>query len=322
MLGVFEKNHVPVQYTFAQDIEKGMDKNMKRIGLASSKLTPYLFLLPTFLLIVVFRFIPIGYSAWLSVMRFNIVMPENSVFVGFDNFARMAGDEWLWNSLSNTALFTLGSLSIGLFLSLIVALVICEKWFKLSGIARALLFVPFIMSIVISGLIWSFIFQIDFGLLNAILRLFGLPTQQFLGSTSLALWTIIIVAIWRDLGYMITIWSAGILSISKDYIEAARIDGANRFQEILYIKLPLLKPIVVFLLVLGVINSFQTFDLVFVMTAGGPARSTETVIFYLWNMAFRDFNISYAAAIAWLLFAILIVFTSIQIKLFKTEEVN
>jgi len=255
-------------------------------------------------------------------MRFNIVMPENSVFVGFDNFARMAGDEWLWNSLSNTAQFTIASLSIGLLLSLIVALVICEAWFKFSGVARAFLFIPFIMSIVISGLIWSFIFQVDFGLLNAILRMLGLPPQQLLGSTSLAIWTVIIVAIWRDLGYMITIWSAGILSISKDYIEAARIDGANRFQEILYIKLPLLKPIAIFLTVLGVINSFQTFDLIFVMTAGGPARSTETVIFYLWNMAFRDFNISYSAAIAWLIFAILIVFTLIQIKLFKAEEVN
>jgi len=234
----------------------------------------------------------------------------------------MIGDEFLWRSLLNTTYFTLGSLTIGLLLSLVMSFILCEAWFKFSGVARALLFVPFIMSIVIAGLIWSFIFQIDFGLLNSILRLLGLPQQRFLADTSLAIWAVIIVAIWRDLGYMITIWSAGILSISKDYLEAGRIDGANRMQEILYIRLPMLKPVATFLIVLGVINSFQVFDVVYVMTFGGPARSTEVLIYYLWNMAFRDFNISYAAAISWLLFAILIIFTLIQVKLFKAEDVN
>ena len=295
---------------------------MKHSKLTSNQISPYLFLLPSLILILVFRLLPIGYSFWLSITKYDIIMPHNSVFVGLDNFARMLRDEWLWKSLYNTVFFTLGSLTIGLLLSLVVSFVICEAWFKFQGLTRALLFVPFIMSIVVSGLIWSFIFQIDFGLLNSVLRVLGLPEQQLMASTRTAMWTIIIVVIWRELGYRITIWSAGILSISKELIEAARIDGANRFEEVLFIRLPLLKPVAVFLIVLGIINSFQVFDVVYVMTYGGPARSTEVAVYYLWNTAFRDYNISYSAAISWLLFAILIVFTLLQVKMFNTEEVK
>ena len=283
-------------------------------------MSPYVFLLPTIILILVFRLIPIGYSFWLSLMRYDIINPVKSVFIGLDNYARMLRDEFLWRSLINTVFFTFGSLTIGLFLSLVISFVICEAWFKFQGLTRSLLFIPFIMSVVVSGLIWSYIFQIDFGLLNSILRVLGLPGQQLMASRSTAMWAVIIVTVWRELGYRITIWSAGILSASYELIEAARIDGANRLEEILYIRLPLLKPVALFLVVLGIINSFQVFDLVYIMA--GPARSTEVAVYYLWNTAFRDHNIGYSAAISWLLFAILITFTLLQVKIFKTEEAN
>jgi len=173
---------------------------------------------------------------------------------------------------------------------------------------------------VISGLVWSYIYQPDFGILNLILRTLHLPEQKLLGQPKMAMWAVIIMVVWRDLGYRVTIWSAGILSISKDYTDAARIDGASWLQEILFIKLPLLKPVAMFLTVLGIIGSFQAFESVYVLTSGGPARGTEVIVYNLWRMAFANNNIGYASAIAWLLFVILISFTLFQIKLLYGEE--
>ena len=294
---------------------------MKHGFFSKRVISPYLFLLPSLLLIMIFRIIPIGYSFWLSLVKYNILMPQVSEFVGLKNYAKMINDEYIWKSLLNTVYYVVGSLSIGLLLSLLLSLIICESWFKLQGVVRSILFIPNLLSIAICGLIWSYIYQIDFGLLNTTLRSLGLPEQQLLASTKLAMWAIIIFSVWKGLGYNITIWSAAILSISKEYIEAARIDGANMIQEILFIKLPLLRPVANFLVVLGIIGSFQVFDAVYVMTGGGPARSTEVMVSYLWKTAFRDYNISYSAVIAWLLFAVIIIFAPLQLKIFKQEEV-
>ncbi|MCL2318722.1 MAG: sugar ABC transporter permease [Treponema sp.] len=253
-------------------------------------------------------------------MKYNIVDPQDSTFVGFANFMKLFGDEYIWKSILNTVYYTVGTLGIGIVLSLLIALLICEPWFKLQGMARALLFVPYIMSMVISGLVWSYIYQPDFGILNLVLGKLHLPEQKLLGQPRVAMWAVIIMVIWRDLGYRITIWSAGILSISRDYTEAARIDGANWLQEVLLIKLPLLRPVAMFLTVLGIIGSFQAFESVYVLTSGGPARATEVIVYNLWREAFAKNNIGYASAIAWLLFVILISFTLLQMKLLYGEE--
>ena len=284
------------------------------------KVAPYMFIAPIIILICIFKLVPIGYSFWLSVMKYNIVDPQDSTFVGFANFMKLFGDEYIWKSILNTVYYTVGTLGIGIVLSLLIALLICEPWFKLQGMARALLFVPYIMSMVISGLVWSYIYQPDFGILNLVLGKLHLPEQKLLGQPRVAMWAVIIMVIWRDLGYRITIWSAGILSISRDYTEAARIDGANWLQEVLLIKLPLLRPVAMFLTVLGIIGSFQAFESVYVLTSGGPARATEVIVYNLWREAFAKNNIGYASAIAWLLFVILISFTLLQMKLLYGEE--
>ena len=286
------------------------------------KVAPYMFITPILVLICIFKVVPIGYSFWLSVMKYNIINPKTSTFVGLANFTKMFGDEYLWKSLINTVYYVVGTLGIGILLSLILALLICEPWFRFQGATRALLFVPYIMSMVISGLVWSYIYQPDFGILNTFLGALHLPEQRLLGEPKMAMWAVIIMVVWRDLGYRITIWSAGILSISRDYTEAARIDGASWMQEVLFIKLPLLRPVAMFLTVLGIIGSFQAFESVYVLTAGGPARATEVIVYNLWKEAFTKSNIGYASAMAWLLFVILISFTMLQMKLLYGEEEN
>lgn len=293
-----------------------LEKKRKRL-----KLAPYLFIFPSILIIVVFRIFPIFYSAWLSFMKYNIVNPSLSKFVGFANFAKIARDSFVWNGLASTLYYAAGTLFIGLFLSLLFSLLICEPWFKRAGTVRAVLFIPYILSIVITGLIWSYMYQPSFGLFNYILNALGLPSQRFTADLYQAMPSIIVMVVWRDLGYRITIWSAGLLSISKEYLEAARIDGATWWKELWYIRLPLLRPVTMFLTVLGAIGAFQAFDAVYVMTAGGPANRTKVFVYYLWETAFNKMNLGYAAAMAWLLFIILVSLTLIQLKI-QDKEVD
>ena len=286
-----------------------------------TKLTPYVFILPAITIILVFRILPIFYSAWLSFIKYQIVNPSLSKFVGFSNFEKMLRDGFVWNGLVSTVYYAVGTLVIGLLLSLLFSLLICESWFKFSGIIRSALFIPYILSIVITGLIWSYMYQPSFGFFNFLLDKLGLPSQRFTADLNQAMPSIIAMVVWRDLGYRVTIWSAGLMGISKEYTEAAKIDGANWLQELWHIRLPLLRPVTMFLTVLGAIGAFQAFDAVYVMTAGGPANRTKVFVYYLWETAFNKMNLGYAAAMAWLLFIILVTLTLFQLKI-QDKEVD
>ena len=289
-------------------------KRRKRIRTA-----PYVFVFPAIIIILAFRILPMFYSIQISLQRFNVIDPALSTFVGLDNFRRLLVDENVWRGLLNTVYFAFGTLIPGLILSLIVSIIICERWFKLSSTVRAMLFVPFILSITITGLIWSFMYAPSFGMFNAILGFFGIEPQLWLAHTRTAMPSIILMVVWRDLGFRVTIWSAGLLSISPEYTEAARIDGATWLQELFLIRLPLLRPVILFLSVLGLIGAFQGFESIWVMTGGGPARMTEVLVITIWRTAFRDLNMGYASAIAWLLFFFIFILTLIQMKVQDRE---
>jgi len=282
-------------------------------------LAPYVFLFPAITVILIFRIAPIFYSAWLSFVKYNMVSPELSKGVGFANFQRILTDSFVWNGLASTVYYAVGTLLIGLLLSLLFAILICEPWMKFSSGIRSALFIPYILSVTITGLIWSFMYQPSFGLFNYILNRLGLPDQRWTADLKQAMPSVIAMVVWRDLGYRITIWSAGLLSISKDYTEAARIDGASWLKELWYIRLPLLRPVTMFLTVLGLIGAFQAFESVYVMTGGGPANRTKVFVLYLWETAFGKMNMSYAAAMAWILFIILVILTLIQLKVQDRE---
>ena len=281
---------------------------------------PYFFIAPAVILLFIFKILPIFQSGWLSFLNYNVVLPDQSKFVALENFERMINDRFIWADLWNTLLYTLGSVIPGLIISLVISLVLAESWVKLKGTIRAILFLPYIISITIAGLIWSFIYNPDFGVLNYILSLFGIPPVSWLGLPSMAMWSIIIVAIWKSLGYNIIIWTAGVTGISGEYRDAAKVDGANYLQELWYVRLPLLKPVALFLSMLGIINSFQSFDAVYVMTKGGPIRSTEVIVYYLWKIAFTEYDLGYAAAISWLVFIILVVLSLLQMRLTREED--
>jgi len=292
---------------------------IKGIGINYKKIIPYLFIAPSLTVLLIFAIMPIFQSISLAFMDYKIIDVSKSVFVGLENFKRLIADRYIWNALYNTVFFSIGTVFTGMLISLAITLVITESWFKFQAFARGIIFIPFVLSMTIVGLIWSWLYTPSFGLLNYVLRFFGVPPQQFLGDPRIALLCVIIVVVWKGLGYSITIWCAGILGISTEYREAARVDGASWIQELLYIRLPLLKPVILFLMVMGFIGSFQSFDIIYVMTRGGPMRRTEVIVYYLWYNAFQRYEISYASAIAWLIFIILIVLSLFQFKLLGKE---
>jgi multiple sugar transport system permease protein len=279
----------------------------------------WLAILPALLFFAVFVGFPVGYSFWLSFHEWNM-MAATPTWIGLENYAALASDRDFLRSLIQTALFTVGITACILVLSLGMALLLDEKlrWIRLY---RTIFYLPAVTSLVAIGIVWVWMFDPQFGLINQALRGVGVEGPLWLADTRLALVSLVITAAWRNVGYFATVFLAGLQGIDAMYYEAARIDGAGRWASFRYVTLPLLKPTIVFVVVLSVILSFQVFALVYVMTSGGPAGSTSVLVFYLYQQAFTYFRMGYASAIGFVLFAIIFVLTVLQFKAFgKTVE--
>jgi multiple sugar transport system permease protein len=279
----------------------------------------WLAILPAIAFFGVFVGFPVGYSFWLSFHEWNM-MAATPTWIGLENYAALASDRDFLRSLIQTALFTVGITACILVLSLGMALLLDEKlrWIRLY---RTIFYLPAVTSLVAIGIVWVWMFDPQFGLINQALRGTGVEGPLWLADTRLALVSLVITAAWRNVGYFATVFLAGLQGIDAMYYEAARIDGAGRWASFRYVTLPLLKPTIVFVVVLSVILSFQVFALVYVMTSGGPAGSTSVLVFYLYQQAFTYFRMGYASAIGFVLFAIIFVLTVLQFKAFgKTVE--
>jgi multiple sugar transport system permease protein len=270
------------------------------------------FISPSLIHLVVFVFTPIIFSAYLSLHRWDIVVPEKP-FVGLGNFSDMAGDSMFWNALKNTLLYSL-NVPFGMALSLVVALMMHRK-LKGLNILRTLYFLPSVTSFVAIALVWMWIYHPTFGAANFFLSLVGLPPQQWLNSSGIAMISIMIFTIWMGIGYQMVIFLAGLQGIPEEFYEAARIDGASRWQRFWSITLPLLKPTTFFILVTSFIASFQVFTTVYIMTAGGPVRSTDVIVYHIYQSAWEQLRMGYASAMSWVLFLIIMIATWIQFKL-------
>jgi multiple sugar transport system permease protein len=185
---------------------------------------------------------------------------------------------------------------------------------------RTLYLAPFAITSVISAVLWMFLMDSRFGYFNQILNAIGIPSQQFLGSTSQAMGSVITVILWGNLGYNMMIFLAAIKEIPHDYFEAARMDGANRFQMFRYITFPLLREISTFIMIVTTIGSFQVFDQIQVMTKGGPANSTEVSVLYIFKQAFELLNLGYSSALAFVLFVIIFILSIFQLRIYRTKE--
>jgi len=267
-----------------------------------------------FSLLLVFTILPIGYSIYLSFFEFKF---GRFVFTGISNYVQLLQNELFKSSLVITLYYTIGSLvpSIALALALAWAL---NRTGVIYSILRSTYFFPVAISPVVAAAIWRAFLNPDVGLANYVLELLGLPKFGWYTTESGALLTLIIVTIWKNVGYYMVILLAGLQNIPKELYEAARLDGANEWRTFWHIALPLLKPSLTFVYIVGFIFSFNVFDLAFVLTKGGPGYATMVTVYYLYREGFIRFRVGYAAAISTVLLIIVFLFILSQMRFLKT----
>ncbi len=275
----------------------------------------YVFLAPWILGMIFFVGGPIIASLVLAFCRWDLITPPE--FVGLDNFIKIMGDPKFWKSLYNTFYYTIFAVPIGIVGSVIVALLMNQKW-KSVRLLRTIYYLPSVTAGVASAIIWMWLFNPDFGLINYFLGKFGVKGPLWLASEEWSKPALIIMSLWGVGGNMI-IYLAGLQGIPRQLYEAAEIDGANIFQKFWNITLPMLSPVIFFNLIMSVVWSFQIFTQVYVMTQGqgGPADSTLVLVLYIYQKAFKFHQMGYASALAWILFIIILIATLLQFKFSK-----
>ncbi|HEY9769998.1 MAG TPA: sugar ABC transporter permease [Coleofasciculaceae cyanobacterium] len=271
------------------------------------KLTGWLMLFPALFILSLIFIYPIARAFWLSWFTENLGTQLQPVFTGLANYQRMLGDGRFWQSLGNTSVFTVVSVVLELFLGLGVALVLNKSFFG-RGVVRTIAIIPWALPTAVMGLAWAWIFNDQYGVVNDILFRLGLIDTgiNWLGSPALAMVALIIADVWKTTPFISIILLAGLQSISEDLYEAHKMDGASPWQSFYQITLPLLMPQILIALLFRFAQSFGVFDLVQVMTGGGPAGSTETVSIYIYSTVMRYLDFGYGAALVVITFLLLV----------------
>lgn len=251
-------------------------------------------------------------TIWISLHEYSLLAAEQP-FVGLEHYIALAQDPVFRISVWNTALYSAGMIVIGVPISLGLAILL-NTGVRFSRVYSACIFLPVVTSWVVVSLIWLWLFNPDFGAINALLESVGLPTSPWLQGTATSLASITLMSIWKHVGFNMVIFLAGLQAIPSSYYEAARIDGAGRWSQFRHITLPLLKPTSFFVVVVTLIATFQLFIQVFVMTGGGPVYSSHSIVFYFYIHAFDQFNMGYASAMAVILFVIVFALSLLQFK--------
>lgn len=301
------------------------------------KASPYLYILPALVLLLAFRFVPIVMSFIISF--FEWTLHGTGGFLGFANYSKLINDPEFWQSMMNTVWLVIFVVPASLVFSLIFA-VLLNQVKALRGLFRTIYFLPFVTSMVAVSIVWKIIFNEQTGLANTFLGIFGIAPQKWLaeargifdiffsgfgihlpgwmGGPSQALFAIIIMTIWKGLGYNTIIYLAGLQNISKDYYEAAEIDGAGKLKQFFKITLPLVSPTTFYVLMMTTIVTFQAFSQVYLMTnKGGPLGTTNLIVYYIFQKGFDSQEMGYASAAALMLFMVILGLTFVQKRLEK-----
>ncbi len=291
----------------------------RRLGASREWLLFLLFIFPNMALFGLFTFWPMIENVRLSMVRWDMISPVRRN-VGADNFRFLWRDPTFHQVMINTLYFTAVAVGASLLLGLLIALLLNQPLRYRNG-ARAVVFAPTLLSGAAIGIVWSYIFDPHFGLLAQILGWMHIPSPDWLDRPEWAMPAIIIVYVWKNLGFAAVIFLAGLQAIPRDLYDAARVDGANRLWRFRSVTLPMLSPITFFLVVTSILNTFQAFDIIRVMTEGGPVDSTNTLIYYVYEQGFIWFNAGRAAAASLVMFAIMMVVTLIQLR-FTEQRVH
>src|SRR5690554_2592423 len=280
----------------------------------------YVFLLPSLIILFVFAIIPLCGSLYVAFSNMDIFFSDVG-FAGINNFFRALGDERFWNALKNTIVFAGVEVPLQVGIGLIIASVLASPSF-FNKLTRTIYFIPVVCSMTAVGIIWSLLADQTIGLIPYFLKMIGIEGVTFFRDPSTAMATVIMMTVWKNFGYTMSILIVGIQSISKNYYEASEIDGASKIQQFFYITIPCLIPHLGFCLITNLIGSLQVFDQVYVTTQGGPQYRTETLVYYIYKMGFsHPFDLGYASAISVLMLIIILVLSlPLYRKFFMNSE--
>lgn len=276
------------------------------------RIRPYLILTPSLLTFMIFFIYPIIYMFYLSSTQWDLLSPAKP-FVGMQNFIDLFHDPLFLQVLKNTFLFTLLKVGLNVGLSLIAALWMNRSGF-LAGFVQGAVFSPYIISMVSISILWMWIMDPQYGLLNGLLDVIGLPTLQWLQHPSTSLLSLVIVSVWKHVGFYSLILLAGLQSIPQEVYEAAELDRTPAWRSFYKITLPMLSPTLFFLIIIGMIQSFQVFESISIMTQGGPVNSTNMLVYYIYENGFQFFKIGYASAAGVILLIIISILTLFHFK--------
>jgi raffinose/stachyose/melibiose transport system permease protein len=284
-------------------------------------LTGYVFAAPAILVLATFLLYPIGYSVWLSFHEWSGYTPEWGGFVGLANYAALVRDEVFWKATANSIAFVIVRTPLEVGLGFLLALLLNRRM-RARSLLRTLFFVPVVMSLIVVTIIFQRIYEPNTGLLNTFLHGIGLGglAHPWLGDPVTALPAVIAVSVWKNVGFSLVILLAGLQSLPQDVIEAARVDGANAWQLSTRVVTPLMRPILVLTALLSVIGGLKVFDLIFIMTRGGPTYSTEVLATMLYRHAFELNEMGVASAIAVILVAIVLGTARLQTSLLRERS--
>ena len=279
---------------------------------------PYLFILPIAITLLVFTVIPFFMSFGLSFTKYNIMNPPT--FNGLYNYRKLLEDEQLRIAIKNTLIYAALVVPIKTLLALILATMVVKKGNSpVSRFAKAVFFIPYLTSASVIGVVWKQMLNSDIAAVDWFFSLFGLNASTLLGSSSTALATLAAISIWKDVGYSMIFYVAALMDVPKSYYEAAQVDGATKLQVFWKIKWPQIMPTTLYVLVITTINSFQCFALIQLLTKGGPLNSTMTIMYQVYDTAYRLNDLGYACAIGVVLAIIIAIFSAIQFKVAKTD---
>ncbi len=280
-------------------------------------LAGYLFILPTFLGYTAFILGPILAVIGISLTKYDILSPAS--FIGLDNYVRLFTDPRLRTVYGNTIFFTVFAVSLNVGIGLILAVLLNRHIpGPLKYLFRSAYFFPVLVALVYSSIVWSFLYQKDTGIINYYLSLLNVAPIPWLSNRQWVLPSIIVMDVWRNTGFAMLVFLAGLQNIPVDYYEAAQLDGANRWHLFRHITLPLISPTLFFNLIIYMIGALQVFDSVIVLTKGGPGDASRSLVMYIYENAFQFFEMGYASAIAITLFIIIVIMTLIQFRLGRT----
>ena len=298
-------------------VRAGRRRRVASAALKAERRAGLLMASPALLVFTLFMFIPLALTFWYSLQRYSGF--GRMRFIGLDNYAAIINDATFWTASLNTLLYTALTVPIGIVCGLSAALLL-NRWMPARGLFRALFYVPVVISGVASGIIFLRLFDPIVGILNQMLTTIGLPAIDWQGNGTWALVSIILVSTWQGIGFGMVVYLAALQGIPREVYEAGTVDGAVGWKRFIHITWPLLRPTTFFLVVYSIIGSFQVFDVVYVLTRGGPGTSTTFLVQYAYDQGFNQRRQGYAAAIGVIIYLVVLVFTVLQWRFSKSRD--